>query len=194
MSTDLAGRRSHTDKVTHIPGLRLVEVVKKSQINTRLIRLTVAGASLTAFRSDGFDDHVKVFFPSLGHPFTKLPSMGAQGPVFADDAAKPVMRDYTPHQYDTQKLTLQLDFVLHPGGVGSGWARSAEADEDTRLQLLTVQKIRRPLDLLPRWRGDRFTRSFAHEYLRLEWPSCGLSPLPQLWLRRPLAAAGQDAR
>jgi NADPH-dependent ferric siderophore reductase len=126
MNIELAGRRLRTEKVAHIPTLRLVEVLKKKQIHPQLIRVTFGGASLGDFRSDGFDDHIKVFFPVEGSPFTKLPQMGAQGPVFLEGGPKPIMRDYTPHHHDAVNQTLQVDFFLHPGGVGSEWAWSAE--------------------------------------------------------------------
>jgi NADPH-dependent ferric siderophore reductase len=126
MSSELAGRRLQTEKVTHIPTLRLVEVLKKEQIHPELIRVTFGGASLCDFRSDGFDDHIRVFFPVQGNPFTQLPQMGAQGPVFSEGGLKPILRDYTPHHHDAVNQTLQVDFFLHPGGIGSAWARAAE--------------------------------------------------------------------
>ena len=72
-----------------------------------MIRVTLGG-DLDGFTSLGFDDHVKLFFPT--------------GTTGADGEPEMDSRDYTPRRYDPQANTLDIDFVLHDAGPATRWA------------------------------------------------------------------------
>lgn len=82
-------------RVRHETRFRRLGVEHVEQLTPRMVRVTVGGAELRGFTSLGFDDHVKLMFPTPGGGELHLPSVGANGPVFDGDV-KPIMRDYTP--------------------------------------------------------------------------------------------------
>ena len=116
-------------RIRHEMRLRLLTVLQVECVSARLVRVRIGGEQLRGFASPGFDDHVKVFFPPPGEAFTSLPALGPAGPVFADGATRPAMRDYTPHHHDPEALSLQLDFALHGAGPATEWAARAQVGD-----------------------------------------------------------------
>ncbi len=88
-------------RVRHELQRRDLEVVRVNRLSPNFVAVTLAGESLATFRSDSFDDHVKLFF--------------------GDDAK----RDYTPRHHDSTRCELTLEFALHGTGAASDWARQA---------------------------------------------------------------------
>lgn len=88
-------------RIRHELQRRDLEVTRVDRLSPNFIAVTLHGESLASFRSDSFDDHVKLFF---------------------GEAAK---RDYTPRSFDTKRLELTLEFALHGSGAASDWARQA---------------------------------------------------------------------
>ncbi len=112
-------------RVRYEPVLRLAEVASVEQLSPRMRRITLAGPALEGFTSAGAGDHVKLFFPAPGQSRPVLPILEAGAPVFPD-AARPILRDYTPRHYDPRGLALSIDFVLHGGGPATDWAAQAQ--------------------------------------------------------------------
>lgn len=103
--------------------VRPLEVLAVTDITPKMRRVTLGGAALEGFHSPGYDDHVKVFFsPDPENPI--VPQPGPDG-VRLPDGERPEMRDYTPRNFDPEKLTIDLDFVLHGDGPASSWAAQA---------------------------------------------------------------------
>jgi NADPH-dependent ferric siderophore reductase len=102
-------------RIRHEAKRRLLTVAQVTNLTPKMRRVSLAGADLTGFTSPGFDDHVKVFFPSDGGP--------------TDEGAK---RDYTP-RYDADAGILHIDFVIHGAGPASDWARAAEPGQQLRV-------------------------------------------------------------
>ncbi len=106
----------HTPRVTregpHPVVRRTLEVRRVTPLTPHLVRVTLGGPELEGFHSAAPDDHVKVFFPTPDGP---------------------VGRDYTPRRHDPQAGELDLDFVLHEGGVGSAWASAARPGDTLTL-------------------------------------------------------------
>lgn len=101
-------------RVRHALKFRLVQVKAIQPLSASMVRVTLAGEDLHDFASSAFDDHVKVFFPQPGEDKPVLPSMGAEGPVFAAGVAKPEARDFTPRRFDPIAGELDLEFAFHP--------------------------------------------------------------------------------
>lgn len=125
-------RREAVAWPTVLRELRVVEVTDVSA-TTRRVRLTgeqlrefpVSGGTAAAFRSTGFDDHVKLFVPMEGQERPPLPVQGPDRLEWGGAGGRPVAKDYTPRRFvptDDGGL-LDLDFVLHEGGFAAGWAR-----------------------------------------------------------------------
>jgi NADPH-dependent ferric siderophore reductase len=70
--------------------------------------VSLRGSELAGFTSPGFDDHIKIFFPSDGG---------------SDDPGP--MRDFTP-RYDADAQVRHIDFAIHGAAPASDWARSAK--------------------------------------------------------------------
>lgn len=92
-------------RIRHELQRRDLEVVRVERLTPQFAAITVHGESLASFRSDSFDDHVKLFF--------------------GDD----VKRDYTPRHFDEARRELTLEFALHGSGPAADWARQAEAGD-----------------------------------------------------------------
>lgn len=89
-----------------------------------MIRLTLAGAGLAGFHTYQADDHVMIVFPDDDGTM--------RAPVPNDkqelDWPRPLPagRKYTIRRHDPDRLELDLDFVLHEGGLASTWAANAQ--------------------------------------------------------------------
>jgi NADPH-dependent ferric siderophore reductase len=98
-------------KVRHEPRRRQLEVKHVERIAAHMLRVTLGG-DLEGFVSLGFDDHVKLFFPSE--------------PSVAGGEQAMVSRDYTPRGFDPVARTLDIEFVIHDAGPATRWAEQAQ--------------------------------------------------------------------
>ena len=105
-------------RVRHQPRRRELDVLRVEKIAAHMIRVTLGG-DLDGFLSLGFDDHVKLFFPT--------------GKIGADGEPETESRDYTPRRYDPQAKTLDVEFVLHDAGPATRWAEQAKAGQTLRI-------------------------------------------------------------
>jgi NADPH-dependent ferric siderophore reductase len=105
-------------RVRHQPRRRELAVQRVDRIAAHMIRVTLGG-DLDGFLSLGFDDHVKLFFPT--------------GAVGADGEPEYESRDYTPRRYDPQERTLEIEFVLHDAGPATRWAEQAKPGQSLRI-------------------------------------------------------------
>lgn len=113
-------------RVRHPLKLRLLRVSRVQPVTPHLLRIVLGGEDLADFVSASFDDHVKVLFPAPGQDRPTMPTLGPAGFVYADEAARPVMRDFTPRRFDPAARELELEFALHEAGPASDWARQAQ--------------------------------------------------------------------
>lgn len=121
--------------------LRQVEVSRVEKVSPTLQRVWFTGEELNAFskdgwdlppfRSEGADDHVKFFFPSVDGTLA-LPKQ-ADGTIDWPRNPRPVARDYTPRAYRQGDKEVAFDFVLHGHGVASTWAASAKPGDRLHL-------------------------------------------------------------
>jgi NADPH-dependent ferric siderophore reductase len=102
-STDAPVRR--IQRVRHDIVRRELDVARVESLGPHFAAITLQGESLSTFRSDSFDDHVKVFL----------------GDIDGDGAR----RDYTPRHFDRERRELTLEFALHGTGPAADWARQA---------------------------------------------------------------------
>jgi NADPH-dependent ferric siderophore reductase len=91
-------------RVRHETKRRRVAVTRLEPLAAKMLRIVFAGQELEQFTSLGFDDHVKLFFPT-GENHT--------------------MRDFTPRRFDAQAGELWIDFYLHDVGPAAAWAAQA---------------------------------------------------------------------
>ncbi|RKS72253.1 NADPH-dependent ferric siderophore reductase [Actinomadura pelletieri DSM 43383] len=100
--------------------VRTATVARRERLTPNMLRLTLGGPGLAGFHSYQCDDHIKIVFPDADGTL--------RTPVPGDDLELdwprplPPTRKYTVRRYDEKALELDLDFVLHPGGLASAWA------------------------------------------------------------------------
>jgi NADPH-dependent ferric siderophore reductase len=113
-----------TERVRHELRFRLAEVISNERITPRMARVTLRHPDFASFRSDGYDDHVKLFFAGPGETLV-APVPGPNGLEFPG-GIRPQGRDYTPRRFDTHRGEVVIDFVLHGEGPAASWARTAQ--------------------------------------------------------------------
>ena len=112
-------------------GVRTVTVRAREYVTPRMLRLTIGGAGLDGFHTYQADDHVKIVFPD--------PDGTRRVPVVNDEMMLdwprplPTTRKYTIRRYDADARELDLDFVLHEGGLASSWATTVAIGEDVTI-------------------------------------------------------------
>ncbi|ANY09130.1 siderophore-interacting protein [Pseudonocardia sp. HH130630-07] len=104
-----------TKEITH----RLAEVTAVTRVSPSLVRVTVAGPELAGFEPHGVPDEGCVFnFPEPGSGGEPVPDAG---------------RWYTVRRFDPVAAEMDVEIVLHPGGIGGEWARAARVGDRLRL-------------------------------------------------------------
>lgn len=121
------------ERVRHEIKVRRLTVQRIDTVSPHFLRVRFAGEALRDFVSASFDDHAKLMLPAQpGQPLV-LPQPGPDGLALPPGAEKPVMRDYTPRQFDRAAGTLDIEFVLHGEGVASTWAEAAKVGDEVGL-------------------------------------------------------------
>ncbi|MEW2353625.1 siderophore-interacting protein [Spirillospora sp. NPDC029432] len=116
------------ERIPYPIGIRVAEVVRREEITPRMLRLTLGGPGLDGMHTYQADDHVRIVFPD--------PDGTRRLPIPNDrrmlDWPRPFprTRKYTIRRYDAAARELDLDFVLHEGGLASEWAGNARIGEE----------------------------------------------------------------
>ncbi|ALJ20409.1 siderophore-interacting protein [Microbacterium sp. No. 7] len=107
------------------------EVLRREQVSPHVLRITIGDGELDAFAPMGFDQWFRFFFPRDGQAEFRLPGRGdliGYAQFLATPArVRPHMRNYSVRELrrEGSGTRIDIDLVLHAGGVASGWARSA---------------------------------------------------------------------
>ena len=104
-----------------------VAVARRQLLTPGMVRLTFAGEGLAAFASTGIgDEYVRLFFPDEATGETVLPIIDGEGRWTYPDGKPPVRYStYTVRRFDAAARELDIDFVVHEGGLASEWAQAA---------------------------------------------------------------------
>jgi NADPH-dependent ferric siderophore reductase len=103
---------------------RLAEVARVVALTPRMVRVTLRG-DFSELAGCAPTDHVKVFFPPEGEQLPVMPQVGPNGLVPPPPGSPRLFRDYTLRRVDRAHGEIDLDMVLHAGGLGSTWAAAA---------------------------------------------------------------------
>ncbi len=122
-------------RTVHPISLRELEVLEAYDLTPGMRRVVLGGAELRAFRragfelpefrSDGFDDELKVFLPDPESGELSLPRQ-LDRLIEWPREPRPVARTYTVRRYEPDTGRLTLDFVRHGSGPATSWAAAAE--------------------------------------------------------------------
>jgi len=133
-----------TVRIPYPIGVRTVRVVARQEITPCMIRITLGGTGFADQHTYQCDDHVRIIFPE--------PDGELRLPVPNDHQMldwphpMPPTRKYTIRHFDPESQQLDLDFVLHDGGLASTWAESVKIGEE-----ITIA-------------GPPGAKAFAHNY------------------------------
>ena len=117
-SRSMTGRREP-------PRFRYLELVRKHRLGERMLRVTLSGPDLDGLVIAEPAASVRLLLPSPGS--TELVTPTWNGNEFLlPDATRPIIRTFTPRRFDPGIPELDLDMVIHEGGIASAWAASAE--------------------------------------------------------------------
>ncbi|MEJ3655897.1 siderophore-interacting protein [Actinomycetes bacterium KLBMP 9759] len=114
-------------KVGYPIRVREVEVVRTLRVTPGMIRVTLGGDGCKGFESHVPGEHVKIIMPDPETGELRLPVQ--DGVLLAWPRPLPTTRDYTVRRYDADAAELDIDVVVHDGGLVSTWARKARAGD-----------------------------------------------------------------
>lgn len=120
--------------LTRIPypiTIRTAPIVHKEYVTPRMVRLTLRGAELAGFHSYQADDHVRLVFPDADGTL-RLPTQRADQ-MLNWPRPMPPSRKYTVRRWDPETREIDLDFVLHEGGLASTWVAAAQVGDDVHV-------------------------------------------------------------
>lgn len=104
--------------------VRRLRVLRTRAVSPTMLRLTLGGPELAGFHNHQPDDHVKLVF-ALPDGTRSDPSPNEHDML---DWPRPLppTRDYTIRRHDPVAQEIDLDLVVHRGGMASDWAASVE--------------------------------------------------------------------
>lgn len=105
---------------------RMLEVVSSERVTPRMMRVHLGGPELSGFPAGREGAHIKLLLPRPGQARPELPTLGEHGPIWPNDADRPIARTYSVRRHDLDANVLSVDFVLHgDDGPAARWAAAA---------------------------------------------------------------------
>ncbi|MEP6658844.1 MAG: siderophore-interacting protein, partial [Acidimicrobiales bacterium] len=94
-------------------------------LSLRLVRVTLAGPDLEGLTVEHPAASVRLLLPSPETQELVIPSWNGNE-FLLPDGQRPSIRTFTPCRVDPEALEVDLEIVIHGGGVTSEWAHAAE--------------------------------------------------------------------
>ncbi len=116
-------------RVRYETRLRQLTVLTAQYLTPHMIRITFSG-DFSDFKTLGFDDHAKLFFPD---PETGILTLPMPNALPVDGAPKPIGRHYTPRAFNASLGELVIDFAVHVAGPATAWALAARPGDTLHL-------------------------------------------------------------
>jgi NADPH-dependent ferric siderophore reductase len=91
-------------------------------------RIVLTGPELDGFAVDEPAASVRVLLPQSGERVLEVPDWTGNQFLLPGDR-RPTIRTLTPRRFDSSKLELELNVVIHGGGAASTWAASARSGD-----------------------------------------------------------------
>jgi len=118
-------------KIGYPIGIRTTTLLRKEYVTPSVLRITVGGPGLEGFHTYQADDHFKIVFPDADGT-VRLPVPDEELSL-TWPRPSPTSRRYTARRYDAHAGELEIDLVIHPGGVASDWAVAAAPGDDVAI-------------------------------------------------------------
>jgi NADPH-dependent ferric siderophore reductase len=175
-----------------------------------MMRIVFTGSELAGFAVGEPAASVRLLIPAPRTDELVMPTWNGNE-FLLPDGTRPAIRTFTPRHFDGEALELQLDMVIHEGGVASAWAKAAVPGRPAALSgpgrgytidpsapqfLLAGDETAIPamaqlLEQIPSPVPVRVHIEIAHSDARLELPEHPLALVE--WHQLPAGAAPGDA-
>jgi len=106
------------------PRFRAVAVRRFEALSPRMVRVTLAGDELEGLALEDPAASVRMLLPSPGADRLVVPAWTGNE-FLLPDGRRPAIRTFTPRRVRPADLELDVEIVLHGGGVASEWAAAA---------------------------------------------------------------------
>jgi NADPH-dependent ferric siderophore reductase len=166
-----------------------MSVRRVEHVSPRLVRVTFAGPDLEGLTVEQPAASVRLLLPTPGSAELIVPNWTGNE-FLMPGGRRPAIRTFTPRRLDPETHELDLDIVIHSGGVASEWAEAAEPgdpaaisgpgrgyviDQDAPLFLLVgdetaIAAISQLLEALPAERLVQVHIEIAHPDARITLP------------------------
>lgn len=101
------------------------EVLHRRTLTPGMVRITLGGPDMADYATTGVgDEYLRLFLPEPHETVARLPFATEEYWDFAEDVEPSPMRTYTVRAWRPGEI--DIDFVVHPGGVAAEWAMRAE--------------------------------------------------------------------
>lgn len=117
------------ERIAYPIGIRMTTVGALEHVTPYMLRVTLEGPGLDGFHTYQFDDHVRVIFPDPDGTL-RLP-VPNEHLMLNWPHPPPRSRKYTVRRYAGREL--DLDFVIHPGGLASTWATQLQVGDEVAI-------------------------------------------------------------
>ncbi|MCI1675612.1 MAG: siderophore-interacting protein [Ancrocorticia sp.] len=104
--------------------IRELTVLRRENVTPHMMRLTLGGSNMNGFESHISDEHVKLLFPQTADDLARIPT--PDGDRLRWPRPMVPSRDYTVRRYDRAAGEIDIDFVVHAGGLASAWAQEVQ--------------------------------------------------------------------
>ncbi|GAA2102258.1 siderophore-interacting protein [Brevibacterium salitolerans] len=119
MSTKYAGLPAG-----YVPRIHRAEVLGARRLGPGMIRVRFGGEDLADYPTTGVgDEYVRVFFAEASEAEPRMPRIADRGWDFPEGVEPAPMRTYTVRAHRPGEI--DIDFVVHAGGVAAAWALQA---------------------------------------------------------------------
>jgi NADPH-dependent ferric siderophore reductase len=105
------------------------KVLMRRPLTPGMLRLTLGGEGLAQFRSTGIgDEYLRLFFPNEKTGRLHLPVITEDGRWTYPDGGQEAIRcsTYTVRQHRPERGEIDIDFVVHEGGIACEWVKQVE--------------------------------------------------------------------
>lgn len=111
-------------------GIYRAEVLATRMLTPGMVRITFGGPGLAGFDTTGIgDEYLRVFLPDAGAHEARLPISTGDSWDWSEGVEPSAMRTYTVRAVDAVAGTVDIDFVVHDGGLAASWAQRAQAGD-----------------------------------------------------------------
>ncbi len=113
-----------------LPPRRWVDITEINWITPQVASLRLQGPELEGFEIEGPGAHVKLILPPSGETEIAQPlRYEGRRAIFEDGVTPPFLRTYTPLRFDSERLELEIEMLMHGDSPASNWLCGAQSGQ-----------------------------------------------------------------